>query len=140
MSFSEENYPKYVLFNRLISMQQWARAREVGQELLAVDPENHELLENLAQANIQLGNAEQGRRLAEKALQLNPDSHYALFLISLVQSDRNQDTQADESISRAIRFVPSIGASPLVLESTTSKSSKRRSECPVTCWSTRPHP
>jgi tetratricopeptide (TPR) repeat protein len=96
------------MFGRFVEMQQWPRVIELGNDLLANDPENAWVHEKMGQAYLSLAEIDTAENHIKKALTLNPDSDNALYFLSVVYANRKQYKKADETMARVIEMRPNV--------------------------------
>ncbi len=99
-----------ILFHRLIDSEQWRRAIEVGSMLLQIEPERSEIHEAMGCAHLYLDDIEQSIKHLKESLRLNPESDYALYLMSFALIEKKQYKQAKKYLIDAIRIKPNNGS------------------------------
>lgn len=108
MTDTHDTDERTFMFGRFVEMQQWQRVLELGNDLLASEPDNAWVHEKMGQAYLCLTQVEKAETHIKKALTLNPDSDNALYFLSVVQANRKHYKQADETMRRVIEMRPNV--------------------------------
>ena len=82
----------------------YRKAAELAEELLPANPEDTELLTNLAHYHARLGDDEQATRYLARALTAAPDDVYAHYYAALVHLEAGRQKQALDEIRRTVEL------------------------------------
>jgi tetratricopeptide (TPR) repeat protein len=98
------------LLQRFLDLQQWERTRDLANRELIHDPESVELHLAAGQAALMLGNLPQAAIHLHQAIRLDPDSDFAMFLLSMEAQQNKKHCAARKWIDDAIRRRPDEGS------------------------------
>jgi len=84
------------------AMMAYRKAADLAEALLPANPEDAELLTNLAHYHARLGDDERARQYLARALFAAPDDFYAHYYAALVHLEAGREADALEEIERAV--------------------------------------
>ena len=112
----------------------YRKAADLAGELLPANPEDTELLTNLAHYHARLGDDEQATRYLTRALTAAPNDVYAHYYAALVHLEADRQQQALDEIRRAVELGYSkdlLGLDPQFVELKTNEYFLRLIEVPA---------
>lgn len=90
----------------LLEVRQYKKAKEVAQEYIQANHDDHRAYALMANCEMNLNNWDAAQTAISQSLALEPEYDYGFYVQTLIYSEKDQDKKALKSIQEALRISP----------------------------------